>query len=125
MKRLLIAILTVSVLCGCTLQSAPVETDHWAMDTYMNFKIWGADAGEATEQIQAIFSDLEETWSAADESSCLSRLNRGEAALTTEQQALLDAALALHCRTEGFYTSYFIDEQNRGHTYCHIGLDFC
>lgn len=107
MKRLLIAILTVSMLCGCTLQTAEVQTDHWAMDTYMNFKIWGADAEMATEQIKALLSDLEETWSAADENSFLSRLNRGEAAPTAEQQELLDRALALSQRTSGAFAPQF------------------
>lgn len=103
MKQLLIAILTVSMLCGCTLQTAEVQTDHWAMDTYMNFKIWGADAEIATEQILRLLTDLEDTWSAADKNSFLSRLNRGEAAPTAEQQVLLDRALALSQRANGAF----------------------
>ena len=46
---------------------------------------------------------MEETWSATAEESLLCRLNRGETIPNSEQQALLDAVLALHCRTEGAF----------------------
>ena len=103
MKRLVTVCLLIFLLCGCTLQMPAVQADHWAMDTYMNFKIWGEDAEKATEQIKILLFEMEETWSATAEESLLCRLNRGASIPNSEQQALLDAVLALHCRTEGAF----------------------
>lgn len=101
MKRLLCLLVMVVLLCGCT-QRKPVETDFWAMDTYMNFKLWGADATVATEQIKQLITDLEQTWSPTDDTSFLSRLNRG-AAEPAAQQPILDKAMALSARTGGAF----------------------
>jgi len=101
MKRLLCLLVMVTLLCGCT-QKKPVETDFWAMDTYMNFKLWGTDAVAATEEIKQLVIDLEKTWSPTDDTSFLAQLNRGVAEPAAQQQ-ILNKAMALSMRTDGAF----------------------
>ena len=101
MKKLLSVLLLALLLCGCSARA--VETDCWAMDTYMHFEIWGHDAQAAAEQLEGELRELEETWSATDPDSFLSRLNRGQAAADPAQQAILDRCLELYDRTGGAF----------------------
>lgn len=73
------------------------------MDTYMSFKLWGKDAREGMNAIQQLLSEMEATWSVADDTSLLSRLNRGEAVASKDQQRFLDAVMKLSERTEGAF----------------------
>lgn len=102
MKRLMCLILVAVLLCGCGGTRA-VEADYWAMDTYMHFNIWGDDAETALAQVEQLVQQLEADWSATEDNSFLSRLNRGEAAVTGEQHAFLEQTLTLSARTDGAF----------------------
>ena len=104
MKRVLALMLFVCLLAaGCSFQQKPLEETCWAMDTYMSFKLWGKDAREGMNAIQQLLSEMEATWSVADDTSLLSRLNRGEAVASKDQQRFLDAVMKLSERTEGAF----------------------
>ena len=103
MKRVLALMLFMCLLAGCSFQQKPLEEDCWAMDTYMSFKLWGKDAQAGMDSIRDMLSELEDTWSAADDASLLNRINRGEAILTKEQEAFLDRVCALSERTGGCF----------------------
>ena len=57
MKRVLCLLLILLLLSGCAWQK-PEQTDFWAMDTYMNVKLWGKDATKAMEQIKQMTTDI-------------------------------------------------------------------
>lgn len=103
MKRVAALVLFVCLLAGCSLQQKPLEEACWAMDTYMSFKLWGKDAREGINAIRQLLSEMEATWSVADDSSLLSQLNRGEAVTSAEQQRFLDDVMKLSERTEGTF----------------------
>lgn len=101
MKRFLSLLLIFPLLlCGCARSSEPVQQTIFCMDTVMDLKVWGADAEEAMTQLKARLQALEADWSATDEASLLSAINRGEeVALTDEQAALLSRITAMSLRT--------------------------
>lgn len=101
MKRVLCLLLILLLLSGCAWQK-PEQTDFWAMDTYMNVKLWGKDATKAMEQIKQMIAELEHVWSPTDDTSFLTALNTGIADISA-QQAVLDKALALSGRTGGAF----------------------
>lgn len=101
MKRVLCLLLILLLLSGCAWQK-PEQTDFWAMDTYMNVKLWGKDATKAMEQIKQMIVELEHVWSPTDDTSFLTALNTGIADISA-QQAVLDKALALSGRTGGAF----------------------
>ena len=104
MRRVVALVLFVCLLAaGCSFQQKPLEETCWAMDTYMSFKLWGKDAREGMNAIQQLLSEMEATWSVADDTSLLSRLNRGEAVASKDQQRFLDAVMKLSERTEGAF----------------------
>ena len=99
MRRVVALVLFVCLLAaGCSFQQKPLEETCWAMDTYMSFKLWGTDAREGMNAIQQLLSEME-----ADDTSLLSRLNRGEAVASKDQQRFLDAVMKLSERTEGAF----------------------
>lgn len=103
MKRMLCLILICILLGGCAGETK-AEESHFAMDTVMDFRVWGKDAPEAAEQLKALVDSLSARWSATEEASLLSRLNAGEnVTLTPEDQALLARVEELHGRTGGAF----------------------
>ncbi len=75
-----------------------------AMDTYMTFTVYGDNAEKATNEVKALITDCEKSWSVTDENSEISRLNRtGEAVLSLRTKDLLEKAKA-YCRyTDGHF----------------------
>ena len=122
MKRLWCILLICGLLSGCAGEINVQET-HFAMDTVMDLRLWGADAQAGSDQIKAMLNELEQDWSATNEASLLSLLNRGEEVqLTDEQKELLERVKGLSTRTDGAFDPTlgavsrvwgFYDEQQR------------
>ncbi len=104
MKRLLCIFLTVCCLLGgCAKEYSPVEKSLWAMDTYMELRIWGRDAAEGADDIETMLRELERKWSVTG-SGLLARMNGGEEVSLEEADAALLARLeALSRRTGGAF----------------------
>lgn len=104
MKRLICLVLAAALLCGCSFWEREISQDFFAMDTYMNIKLWGNGAEEAALELQQMINELSTTWSAASERSLLGMLNAGvDVSLTAEQQQILDRAEALSAWTGGAF----------------------
>lgn len=101
MKKLLIALLLLSLLAGCAArENAPVQTSFFAMNTSMSATVYGDSA--AAEEVQALILSLEKQLSVTDPDSAVYAINRdGTGALDGEGALLLDGALDLCRRTEG------------------------
>lgn len=104
MKRLICLFLAVLILGGCSFSDEPVSYDFWAMDTFMNVKLWGADGKKAAYELQSLMQELNGTWSATSEGSVIGMLNAGkDPELTLEQQELLERVEELGQRTGGAF----------------------
>lgn len=105
MKRFLLLILAISLLlCGCSKDTEPAQATLFCMNTVMDLKVWGKDQDAGLARIQAKLLELEALWSATDEASVLSSLNRGaEVQLDPAHSALLSQAEALSVRTGGAF----------------------
>lgn len=103
MKRILPFLLIAALLAGCTASEPCAQQTVFCMDTVMDLQIWGPDRQQAMSELIEMLGRLEETWSATDENSLLSALNRGEGTPDEQQQAFLDRALALQERTCGAF----------------------
>lgn len=102
MKRLMGAILVLLLLCGCAGERKAEET-VFAMDTVMDLRIWGADAEHAVEEIAALLTELDHTWSATEADGIPAKLNLGDAVLTEAERAVLHRVDALAARTGGAF----------------------
>ncbi|MBR3950166.1 MAG: FAD:protein FMN transferase [Oscillospiraceae bacterium] len=103
MKRLFALVMAlVLLLSGC---GKPMEYTHFAMNTVMQFQIWGKDAAAAHGRIITKLHQLESNWSATSEDSILWQLNNGNKLFQLEpgQAALLAKAEALSKRTGGAF----------------------
>ena len=104
MKRFFALVLVLSLLlCGCEVK--PLERTFFAMNTVMQFKIWGKDADNGYGRIITKLQDLESSWSATSEDSILWQLNNGSNLFQLEpgQTALLAKAEKLSQRTGGAF----------------------
>lgn len=104
MKRIFAMILTLSLLlCSCA--AKPLEQTFFAMNTVMQFKIWGADAENGYGRIITKLHALESSWSATSEDSILWQLNNDNKLFQLEpgQAALLTKVEALSKRTGGAF----------------------
>lgn len=101
MKKLAwIWMLCLILLTGCGHTTEPVQETFFAMDTTMNFAIYG-DPSLLTES-QALIAELEAQVSVTDPDSELSIINRNSTGTLTGQAAqLMQRALSLCDRTEG------------------------
>lgn len=105
MKRLFFVFFICILLTGCTARHKTQQT-LFAMDTVMDLQVWAQDAKTAQNAlgaVQELIGEIEGIWSATDETSVLSALNRGEACLSPEQKALLGELEALSERTGGTF----------------------
>ncbi len=93
MKKAFCLIFICLLLAGCG-GSRKAERTVFAMDTVMQLSVWGGEAEEACDRIEALLADVEKTYSAQ-------RLNSGS--LTPEQSALLARAEELKGRTGGAF----------------------
>lgn len=101
MKRIVCVILICLLLCGCT-GSGSVQRDLWAMDTYMDLQLWGADAEAGAEQITELIKQLEADWSVTDPDSLIHHPQDAD----REQRGFLQAVEDLSMRTGGAYYPY-------------------
>lgn len=93
-------ILCLMFLAGCDHVAEPVRETFFAMDTAMDFTIYG-DPSLLTET-QALIAELEAQVSVTESDSELSIINRnGTGTLTGQAAQLMQRALALCYRTEG------------------------
>lgn len=103
MRRLLfIGLLELCMLAGCadTASDQPQTTSFFAMDTVMDFTIYGDKA--LLTGAEALISDLEETVSVTDKGSELYEINEtGTGMLTGSAGELMQSALAMCRRTGG------------------------
>lgn len=103
MRRLLfIGLLELCMLAGCadTASDQPQTTSFFAMDTVMDFTIYGDKA--LLTGAEALISDLEETVSVTDKGSELYEINEtGTGMLTGSAEELMQSALAMCRRTGG------------------------
>ncbi|MBQ3192801.1 MAG: FAD:protein FMN transferase [Oscillospiraceae bacterium] len=106
MKRIFLILITVSLLlCGCGKEQEPAQMTVFCMDTVMDLRVWGKDQDAAVGRLYAKLQELEGTWSATDEDSVLSNLNRGNVLLKLDpsQDALLYRVEQLSRRTGGAF----------------------
>ena len=105
MKRLIPSLFLICLLLsGCAASDEPAQQTLFSMNTVMDLKIWGADAEVGITRARVILNDLEDLWSATDEDSVLSHLNRGETVeLDAVHAALLAKVEALSQRTGGAF----------------------
>lgn len=103
MKRLVMIILCIALLCGCSRQTPSAQRTVFAMDTVMQLQVWGNDAEAAVVQLQQLINSLEADWSVTRKDSLLDRLNGGGVVLTQAQHHLLQQVSALKERTGGLY----------------------
>ena len=104
MKRFFAVFLICAVLLGGCSFDAPVTKQLFAMDTLMDFTIWGKESLDSYHALSDLIVLLESEWSVTKEDSIASRLNRGEAVeLDAEQKAFLEKAEALSKRTGGAF----------------------
>lgn len=103
MKRLLAAVLTLSLLlCGCS--SEPVRQSVFCMNTVMDLQVWGKDAQVGLSQIISNLETLESSWSATSDDSILWQLNNNATfQADSAKTALLAKAEALSERTGGVF----------------------
>ena len=103
MKRIWCVLLVLGLLTGCAGETK-VQQTHFVMDTVMDLQLWGAEAGPGCAEIKTLINELEQDWSATNEASVLSMLNRGEkVTLDAEQTALLEKVKSLSARTGGAF----------------------
>lgn len=98
MRWIALALALTLALTGCQTQAQPGVRTVFAMDTVMEFKVWGREAEAALNGLAELVSDLEKTWSVTDPGSAL---NTGM--LTAEDQALLTQLEAMTRRTGGAF----------------------
>lgn len=105
MKRLFSLLLIFSLLLGGCGKDQPIERSTFAMNTVMQFKLWGKDAEIGYGQIITKLQDLESSWSATSKDSILWQLNNNNKLFQLEpgQAALLAKAEALSRRTGGAF----------------------
>ncbi len=102
MKKLLLMILIASLLlCGC----APQSTTHhfFAMDTVMTVQLLDGQEADALA-CESLVQALEEKLSVTREESEIARLNAtGQATLSADTAAVVEAGLRVHRETEGAF----------------------
>ncbi len=89
--QILPPVLAVCLLCGCSAEpaavpesaeisaetvSAPAVSDLFAMDTYMNLKVWCSDGDSVLKEAAVLISGLEDTLSVTNPESDTSRINQ-------------------------------------------------
>ena len=82
----------------------PVERELFAMDTYMNLRVWGDNAEEALEAAEQEIHRLDRLLSVSVEDSEIFRANAGETVELSEDTAiLLEEAIQLSEETDGAF----------------------
>lgn len=103
MKKVLLLLMLLALLTGCVKQDDCAQRTVFCMDTVMDIQIWGAQREAAADAVVDMLTELEKTWSATDENSLVSGLNREEGTPNAQQQAFLDRAMQLQKDTGGAF----------------------
>ena len=103
MRKILPFLCIIALLVGCSASASCARRTIFCMDTVMDIQVWGQQQEQAADAVAQMLSELEKTWSATDENSLLSALNRGTGTPDSVQQAFLDGALELKARTGGAF----------------------
>ena len=112
MKKIVFLMIITAVLSGCTYgesdssqSSTPASCDIFAMDTYMNIKVYDGDnAQTALNEAADRISELEKKWSVTDENSEIYAINHSSGAsvaVSEETGELLDFSLLISDLTNG------------------------
>ena len=101
-KKLITALLCVSMLFGCSTASPAEHTITFtAMNTYMTIKITGG-SDDLLKDIQAMVETLDATVSTTNENSEIYRLNeQGQVAISADTYAIVSQALPICQSTDG------------------------
>ena len=105
MKRWLIPLLLVLLLCGCTAQPSEYETEFFAMDTVMQLHVYGAKNAEGlAKDVIAEVNGIEGSLSVTKSGTEVFRLNGGERIAPSETlRTILDRSSGLCGRTGGCF----------------------
>ena len=105
MKRWLIPLLLVLLLCGCTARSAEYETEFFAMDTVMQLHVYGAKNAEIlAKDVIAEVNRIENSLSVTGSGTEVFQLNGGERITPSETlRTILDRSSGLCGRTGGCF----------------------
>ncbi|MBQ8359801.1 MAG: FAD:protein FMN transferase [Oscillospiraceae bacterium] len=104
MKRLFYVFLMCILLTGCAKEAEPAQQTLFAMDTVMDLRVWGKDADVGIGRIVSTLTTLEANWSATDEKSVLSGINKGQnIVLDVYSSSMLVKADRLSERTGGAF----------------------
>ncbi len=102
MKKMITAALALCFLCACSQE--PAVGELFAMDTIMDFSIYGSQGEAALVQTEELIRELEATLSRTDESSEISKLNAaGSARVSPQTAALLASAQEYGAATAGAF----------------------
>ncbi len=103
MKRFLCLSIIVCIFLSCAGCQTQYQETFFAMDTVVQVQVWGRDGQEAVRQFKSLMQNMEDVWSAVDETSVLSAYNRAEVELTQSQKTFLDQVQQLSKRTDGAF----------------------
>ena len=103
------AIAAISIFCGCADKTnndknIAVTRDVFAMDTYMELKAYGKNAGPALEKAEKRIHELENELSATSDQSDIWKINHScgkETAVSDDAAVLIDKALEIGESTNG------------------------
>lgn len=103
------AIAAISIFCGCADKTnndknIAVTRDVFAMDTYMELKAYGKNAGPALEKAEKRIHELENELSATSDQSDICKINHScgkETAVSDDTAVLIDKALEIGESTNG------------------------
>ncbi len=103
------AIAAISIFCGCADKTnndknIAVTRDVFAMDTYMELKAYGKNAGPALEKAEKRIHELENELSATSDQSDIWKINHScgkETAVSDDTAVLIDKALEIGESTNG------------------------
>ena len=107
LKRLIVSAVTSAlILCtGCgksETTDSSFSRDIFAMDTYMNMKVWAADGDSLLDTAAKRINELENTLSVTKETSDIAKLNNGGTiTLSNDSSLILRTALDIGGQTDG------------------------
>lgn len=102
MKRFFCLLLITALLlglCGCRATQKPAQKSIFAMDTFMDLQVWGANAGSVLQDLARMIANLEDSWSVTREGSIPYILNNGGSV----NDPILTRIAALSQRTGGAF----------------------
>ncbi|MBR1553902.1 MAG: FAD:protein FMN transferase [Oscillospiraceae bacterium] len=113
--RVFLPVLLMCLLCGCSADTAvssqspeandsPAVSDLFAMDTYMNLKVWCSDGETVLKDGARLIQNLEQTLSVTNPESDTSRINQNAGSpveISEDTSALIQEALQIGDASHG------------------------